>query len=66
MVGVAIIPFGALGIPWNALTALAALIVVTAVAACLPKLLARYRDRDGEARADRPIAGVDARGRALG
>jgi D-galactosaminyltransferase len=51
VVGLAIIPFGALGIPWNALTALATLIVVTAVAASLPKLLARYRDADGEARA---------------
>jgi hypothetical protein len=51
VVGVAIIPFGALGIPWNALTALASLIVVTAIAACLPKLLSRYRDSDGEARA---------------
>ncbi|MET0702535.1 MAG: DUF6541 family protein [Mycobacterium sp.] len=50
-VGLAIIPYGALGIPWNALTALAAFVVVTAVAACLPKLLARYRDPDGE---DRP------------
>ena len=51
VVGLAIIPFGALGIPWNILTALASLVVVTAVAACLPKLLGRYRDTEAESRA---------------
>lgn len=55
VVGLAIIPFGALGIPWNALTALISLVVVGAVAACLPVLTARYfpstRDHGGEARA---------------
>ena len=51
VVGLAIIPFGALGIPWNALTALVALVVVIAVAVGLRMLLARYRDRDAEARA---------------
>ncbi|MCV7226110.1 DUF6541 family protein [Mycolicibacterium komossense] len=50
VVGLAIIPFGALGIPWNALTALAALVVVTAIAASLPKLLSRYQDHDSESR----------------
>ncbi|CAN5354772.1 membrane protein [soil metagenome] len=50
-VGLAIIPFGALGIPWNALTALTAIVIIIAVAACLPKLLARYRDTEDEARA---------------
>lgn len=51
VVALAIIPFGALGIPWNAWTALFALAVVTAVAASLPWLLNAYRDRDAEARA---------------
>ena len=49
VVGLVIIPFGALGIPWNALTALAALVVVTAIAASLPVVFARYRDTAGEA-----------------
>ncbi len=67
VVGLFIIPFGALGIPWNALTALASLMVVTAVAASLPKVLSRYRDRDAEARAValRPAL-VVAAGTALG
>lgn len=51
VVALAIVPFGAVGIPWNAWTAFFALAVVTAVAACLPKLLNRYRDPDAEARA---------------
>ena len=51
VVALAIVPFGALGIPWNAWTAFFALAVVTAVAACLPKLLSRYRDLDAETRA---------------
>ena len=50
-VGLVIIPFGALGIRWNAWTALAALVVVTALAAGLPKLLARFRDTAAEERA---------------
>jgi hypothetical protein len=50
VVGLAIIPFGAIGIPWNTMTALAALAVVTVLAACLPVLLARYRATDGESR----------------
>jgi D-galactosaminyltransferase len=49
VVGLAIIPLGALGIPWNALTALAALVVVTAIVLGLRILLARFRDRDAEA-----------------
>jgi hypothetical protein len=44
VVALAIVPFGALGIPWNAWTAFFALAVVTAVAAYLPILLNRYRD----------------------
>jgi hypothetical protein len=51
LVALAIVPFGALGIPWNAWTAFFALAVVTAVAAGLPKLLDRYRDLDAEAHA---------------
>jgi len=51
VVALAIIPFGALGIPWNAWTALASLVVVTVLAASLRVLLARYRDAEAEARA---------------
>jgi D-galactosaminyltransferase len=51
VVALAIIPFGALGIPWNAWTALAALAVVAVLAAVLRVLLARYRDAEGESRA---------------
>ena len=43
VVGLAIIPFGALGIGWNALTALLTLAAVTAVAAAGPALRARLR-----------------------
>ncbi len=49
VVALAIVPFGAIGIPWNPWTALFALAVVTAVAACLPMVLNRFRDRDAEA-----------------
>jgi hypothetical protein len=49
VVGLAIIPFGAIGIPWNALTALAALVVVTTITLGLRISLARLRDRDSEA-----------------
>ncbi|MBO0863800.1 MAG: hypothetical protein J2P16_01860 [Mycobacterium sp.] len=51
VVALAIIPFGALGIPWNAWTALAALVVVAVLVAILRVLLARYRDAEGESRA---------------
>ena len=54
VVALAIVPFGALGIPWNAWTALFALAVVTVAAACLPKALSRFRDRDAEARSISP------------
>jgi hypothetical protein len=50
VVALAIIPFGALGIPWNGWTALAALAAVCLVATGLQVLLARYRDTDAEAR----------------
>ena len=49
VVASAIVPFGAVGIPWNGWTALFALVVVTAIAACLPWALGRFRDRDAEA-----------------
>jgi hypothetical protein len=51
VVGVAIVPFGALGIPWNAFTALLALAVVIAAAVGLRTALARFRDPDAESRA---------------
>src|SRR5271157_3835343 len=50
VVALAIIPFGALEIPWNGWTALAALLVVCLVATGLQLLLARYRDTEAEAR----------------
>lgn len=51
VVALAIVPFGAVGIPWNAWTAFFALAVLTAVAAGLPKVLGRFRDRAAEASA---------------
>ncbi|MGA7051417.1 MAG: DUF6541 family protein [Mycobacterium sp.] len=51
VVALAIIPFGALGIPWNGWTALAALAAVCVLATGLQLLLARYRDTEAEARA---------------
>ena len=67
VVALAIIPFGAVGIPWNGWTALAALAAVCALVTGLQLLLARYRDTDAEARAVRgwPAATVAA-GVALG
>jgi hypothetical protein len=50
VVALAIIPYGALGIPWNGWTALAALGVVCVLMTGLQLLLARYRDADAEAR----------------
>lgn len=49
VVGLAIIPYGALGIPWNAGTALVSLAIVAASAFGLRAVFARYRDRDAEA-----------------
>lgn len=46
VVGLAIIPFGAIGIGWNAWTALLALAIVTAAVFGLRILLARYRATD--------------------
>jgi len=50
VVALAIIPYGAVGIPWNAWTALAALAAVCVVVTGLQLLLARYRDTAAEAR----------------
>src|SRR6201993_1984383 len=62
VVALAIIPFGALGIPWNGWTALAALVAVCLVMTGLQLLLARYRDTEAEARgiAGRPALTVAA------
>lgn len=54
VVALAIIPYGALGIPWNGWTALAAFAVVCALATALTLLLARFRDKDAEARGVKP------------
>jgi hypothetical protein len=50
VVALAIIPFGAVGIPWNGWTALAALATVCLVMTGLRLLLTGYRDTDAEAR----------------
>jgi D-galactosaminyltransferase len=50
VVALAIIPFGAIGIPWNGWTALATLAVVCVVMIGVYPLLARYRDTEAEAR----------------
>ncbi|HEX4393055.1 MAG TPA: DUF6541 family protein [Mycobacterium sp.] len=55
VVALAIIPFGATGIPWNGWTALATLAVVCVVMIGMQPLLARYRDSEAEAR------GIDRR-----
>ncbi|MBV9090804.1 MAG: hypothetical protein JO044_13020 [Mycobacteriaceae bacterium] len=67
VVGVAAIPYGAVGIPWNGWTALAAMSVVTAAAVGCRFALSRFRDRDAEARAMSPgPAVVVAAGVAIG
>jgi D-galactosaminyltransferase len=67
VVALAIIPFGALGIPWNGWTALATLAAVCAVATVLQLLFARYRDTEAEARGiGRGPAVVVAAGMLLG
>jgi D-galactosaminyltransferase len=55
VVALAIIPFGAIGIPWNGWTALAALAAVCVVMICLQPLLARFRDADAQ------TLGIDTR-----
>ena len=67
VVALAIIPFGALGIPWNGWTALAALAAVCVVMIGLQPLLGRYRDAEAEARGiDRRQALTVAAGVLLG
>src|SRR6516165_11710589 len=48
VVALAIIPFGALGIPWNGWTALAALAVTVGVVFGLRVAFARFRDVDAD------------------
>jgi len=50
VVALAILPMGAIGVPWNAWTALLALLLVVGVVAGLHVALARWRDRDAETR----------------
>ena len=67
VVALAIIPFGAIGIPWNGWTALATLAVVCVVMIGMQPLLARYRDGEAEARGiDRRQALTVAAGVLLG
>ncbi|OBF36546.1 hypothetical protein A5724_01095 [Mycobacterium sp. ACS1612] len=67
IVALAIVPYGALGIPWNGWTALFALAIVTGIAVGLRVVLARVRDVDAEARAaSRGPALVVAAGVLLG
>ncbi|GAS99441.1 conserved membrane protein of unknown function, alanine and leucine rich transmembrane protein [Mycolicibacterium canariasense] len=67
VVALAIVPLGAVGIPWNGWTALATLIVVTAVTFGLRKLLARFGDAEAESlAAGRGPALVVAAGVLLG
>lgn len=58
VVALAIIPYGALGIPWNGWTGLAALAVVCVAATILTLLLARFRDKPAEACAVQPGPGL--------
>src|ERR1700730_17326949 len=62
VVGLSIIPLGAVGLPWNAWTALFAMALVTAVVIGLRPVLSRYRDRAAEALAVSiwPAVGVAA------
>jgi hypothetical protein len=67
IVALAILPYGALGVPWNAWTALFALAVVAGIALGLRVALGRVRDVDAEARAvSRGPALVVAAGVLLG
>jgi D-galactosaminyltransferase len=67
MVALAIIPFGALGVPWNGWTALFALAVIAGIALGLRIALARIRDVDAESLAvSRGPALVVAAGVLLG
>ncbi|EUA93456.1 conserved transmembrane domain protein [Mycobacterium ulcerans str. Harvey] len=67
VIALAIVPYGALGIPWNGWTALVALAVVTAAVTGFQLLLGRFRDKEAEARGvSRGPALTVAAGVALG
>jgi hypothetical protein len=67
VVALAIVPLGAVAIPWNVWTALVAFVVVTAVTFGLRKLLARFGDQQAETlAAGRGPALVVAAGVVLG
>jgi D-galactosaminyltransferase len=67
VVALAIVPYGALGLPWNAWTALFATVLVTGAALGLRIVLSRYRDVEAESRAaSRGPALVVAAGVVLG
>jgi D-galactosaminyltransferase len=51
VVALAILPMGAIGIPWNAWTALLALVLVVILVTIAQLALARFRDRSAEERA---------------
>ncbi len=51
VVALAILPMGAVGVPWNGWTALLALLIVMAIVAAFQLALGRWRDRDAETRA---------------
>lgn len=53
VVALAIVPYGALGIPWNGWTAMIALAIVSAVVTGFALALERFRDKAAEARAVR-------------
>jgi hypothetical protein len=60
VVALAIIPFGALGIPWNGWTALTALAAVCLLMTGLQGLLARYRDSGGKTQGTGGVSGWPA------
>ncbi|MGO9035383.1 DUF6541 family protein [Mycobacterium sp.] len=57
VVALAIIPFGALGIPWNGWTALIALAAVCLLMTGLQLLLGRYRDSEAKTQGTRGLTG---------
>src|SRR6476659_2866024 len=60
VVALAIIPFGALGIPWNGWTALTALAAVCLLMTGLHWLLARYRDDEAKTQGTGGLSGWPA------
>ncbi|MBI3227706.1 MAG: hypothetical protein HYZ39_21880 [Mycolicibacterium cosmeticum] len=67
VVALVIVPMGALGVPWTAWTALAALVLVIGVTFALRRPLGRFRDQGAEQRAaERGPALVVAAGVVLG